>query len=145
MLSFPMCYDFLRDRTHRFRRMWAAQAWAPMNEGEPACWERRRDAADQWQSADTFFDELLEGAHCASNWFEGNFGKLGKKDHVPTFGKTAPALLGFDESIDAFCAARLGGGQQDLGHAQKCVAASLNILSLYGQRVQCTHSAQPRP
>ena len=53
----------------------------------------------------------------------------------------ARRLLGFDETIDAYCAAHGGRGQ----HSEACVRANVNILSLYGQRVPCTRSAQPRP
>jgi len=66
---------------------------------------------------------------------------LGTVNGGPRFprppGKTStPALLGFDETIDAHCATQLGGFDKGPGgHAERCVAANRNILSLYGDRV----------
>ena len=84
----------------------------------------------------TFFDETLQGRHCDSNWYQGNAGTLGTVG--PDFSKAhAPALLGFDESIDEYCGQHLDGNQDRniRGHATRCVAANLNILSLYGDRL----------
>ena len=49
--------------------------------------------------------------------------------NIPTFPRAAPALLGFDESIDATC-----HGTPD-NHAAPCIQSSNNILSLHGQNV----------
>ena len=46
---------------------------------------------------------------------------------------TAPALLGFDENIDQYCEQH--GHRWQEGHAEKCVSANVNILSLYGDEV----------
>jgi len=119
----------LNDPYHLFRRMWAAESWAEMGDGSPACWQRRRDEAWRGQSSDTYFRDVLSGAHCATNWYEGSPGSLGFRDRLPTFRQPAPALLGFDESIDDFCDNH--GGD----HAQSCVRSNLNILSLHGDRV----------
>ena len=115
--------------------MWAAEAWAPMLPGEPACWESVRDKPKKSQMSGTFFDEVLDGRHCDGNWFEGNGGTLGTVG--PDFSKThAPALLGFDESIDEYCSKHLEDDHDRIiGHATRCVAANLNILSLYGYRL----------
>ena len=43
----------------------------------------------------------------------------------------APALLGFDEDIDDYCESHGGRGN----HAEACVQANVNILSLYGDRI----------
>ena len=117
--------------------MWAAEAWAPMRPGHPACWEAVRDQPKVSQMSGTFFDETLDGRHCDSNWFEGNGGALGTTG-AEFFEARAPALLGFDESIDGYCAhsLRLRGVQSGrMGHATRCVSANLNILSLYGDRL----------
>ena len=134
-LSHEKCHDLLRDSSHRFRRMWAAEAWAPMQPGQPACWETVRNRPKRSQMSSTFFDETLQGRHCDSNWYQGNGGTLGTVG--PDFSKThAPALLGFDESIDEYCGQHLEGNQAHIrGHATRCVAANLNILSLYGDRL----------
>lgn len=133
----------LRDDSHLFRRMWAAAPWqqrGPPVRGQHqalACWEVKRDDKTRRQSASTFFRETYRGTACRSNWYEGNNGELGEIDHVPMFsGNEAPALLGFDESIDAYCQSRQQGNNlRYFGHAGACVNANTNILSLYGDRV----------
>eukprot|EP00966_Prymnesium_polylepis_P238654 5519330-Prymnesium_polylepis.3 len=98
-------------------------------EGSEACWAVARTVRQKEpQPAATYFDEVLSGAHCGSNWYEGNPGALGRQDAQPAFsGPLAPALLGFDESIDDFCAHELGGWEardvKDLGHARERRAA----------------------
>ena len=37
-LSSDMCADLLRDPSHVFRRMWAAEAWGTVDNGRPHCW-----------------------------------------------------------------------------------------------------------
>ena len=115
--------------------MWAAEAWAPMRPGKLACWEVVRDQPWASQTSDTFFNEALHGQHCDGNWFEGNGGTLGRQG--PDFSEAhAPALLGFDESIDEYCEHNLQGKNGNgMGHASRCVAANMNILSLYGDRL----------
>jgi hypothetical protein len=87
-----------------------------------------------------FFRETKEGVHCDSNWYEGNFGKLGRMNSRPEFSAMAPALLGFDETIDRFCDAEhtyFDNGIYDRkNHAGNCVNSNNNILSLYGDRVR---------
>jgi len=132
-LSSSKCRAMLQDPagSHLFRRMWAAEAWGKMERGRPDCWEVRRDRHKMRQPPQTYFEEVRNGTNCRTNWYEGNDGDLGAKDRLPYFRHDAPALLGFDESIDAFCQKAGGNG----GHAWACVQANLNILSLYGDRV----------
>jgi len=106
------------------------------------CWSVRRESPTTWQSADSYFRETIIGAHCDSNWYEGNGGTLGEpQNHLPSDFTTedAPALLGFDESIDQYCATKLHEAHPNMrpvfGHAANCVHANQNILSLYGDRV----------
>eukprot|EP00908_Phaeocystis_cordata_P021789 Transcript_4176.p1 GENE.Transcript_4176~~Transcript_4176.p1 ORF type:complete len:493 (-),score=73.84 Transcript_4176:23-1297(-) len=133
-LTYHKCHDMIRDPSHRFRRMWAAEAWAPMREGQPACWDVMRDQPTP-QRSHAFFGAILDGRHCDSNWYNGNPGELGTNGAVFT-KRHAPALLGFDESIDAYCAANVIGGESEhMGHAERCVKANLNILSLYGDEL----------
>ena len=136
-LDSTMCSAMLHDNSHIFRRMWAAEAWGRQDLDAPPCWAINREANGERkpQLAETYFSETMAGTHCDSNWFEGNVGTLGHAGQAPSFLNAAPALLGFDESIDDFCAQRLGGwdNAKDFGHAQRCVAADLNILSLYGE------------
>jgi len=90
-------------------------------------------------TSETFFSDTLSGAHCDTNWYEGNNGDLGRV--TPSFAEPAPALLGFDSPIDTYCAAnkppprQARGQRQHYGHAGECVNANLNILSLYGDRL----------
>ena len=61
--------------------------------------------------------------------------------HVPKYNSApAPALLGFDESIDDYCRSALRRMHRqpsfdNTKHAENCVRANLNILALYGDRV----------
>ena len=135
----------LSNPQHIFRRMWAAEAWGTMADGRPACWDVQREGWDRHkQASGRFFDQVDSGAICNTNWYEGNNGMLGMP--LPTGGprfprhpggaRETPALLGFDESIDEHCAHQLGGWNRGpQGHAERCVAANRNILSLYGNRV----------
>ena len=142
-LTARMCSAMLRDPTHLFRRMWAAEAWGTMENGRPACWAVQREGWDRHgQPARRFFDQVENGAICGSNWYEGNGGMLGMVGGGPRFprhpgsDRSTPALFGFDEAIDAHCAFQLGGWDKGPGgHAERCVAANRNILSLYGDRV----------
>ena len=67
--------------------------------------------------------------------YEGNPGEIGEgyaprvtENWVwPHFERSAPALLGFDESIDRACSKV---NPVD-GHANNCITSNLNILSLY--------------
>jgi hypothetical protein len=73
---------------------------------------------------------LLRAAHdCAT---QGNPGALGDAGAIPQFSRDAFALLGFDEGIDDYCRSRAPFGYKDFLHAERCVAANVNILSLYG-------------
>jgi hypothetical protein len=57
----------------------------------------------------------------------------------PHFTRVAPALLGFDETIDEYCWHH--GGRRNQGHSGACVNANVNILSLYvAHRVEPTLS-----
>ena len=140
-LTSAKCDAMFADRAGLLRKMWAAQPWATRSKGKPNCWERRRDAGDVGQGADTYFSEAWRGVHCPSNWYEGNpGGTMGIQGTPPTFTEDAPALLGFDETIDQYCgshrktnpaASEIGG----YSHARMCIQSNLNILSLYGTRV----------
>jgi hypothetical protein len=53
--------------------------------------------------------------------YEGNAGELGRESHIHPFKAPAPALLGFDERIDAYCSHETGKA----GHAEACVNKNL--------------------
>ena len=134
-LTNAMCHAMLSNPSHLFRRMWAADAWAPMgrkgvlNVAQPACWNRKRNSQTRSQSADDYFGATLRGEHCQStNWYEGSAGV----SNPPFYPKAAIALLGFDGSIDDYCYRANAGGSN---HAERCVRAGYTILSLLGNGV----------
>ena len=135
-LTAAKCDGMLRDPTHLFRRMWAAEAWAKQYTTSAKCWERDRENYGWgWQKSERFFDDILEGNICDSNWYEGNNGAIGGQYARPTFTGDAKAVLGFDDSIDRYCTDHAPWTQNTWGHAPRCIAANANILSLYGTRI----------
>ena len=146
LLSSAKCDAMLRDPKHLFRHMWASSAWELMVEGRGlgSCWNVARDGDFEAQGAHDYFDGVLGGSTCLTNWYEGTddggyvLGGQGNIYHRQG-GTPSPALLGFDGSIDVFCQEALtdqmgwaSGGQ---GHALTCVRAGLDILSLHSFRV----------
>ena len=138
----------LSDPAGLMLKMWARDRWKQRSSARLACWDVRRERAfrgGRWQdvpqSPSAFFDGALSGAFCASNWYEGNGGPLGAAGQPPSFASDAPALFGFDETIDGYCkdAAKSNAAsvaiREDNRHAARCVQANVNILSLYGDRV----------
>lgn len=129
-----------RDEAGLFRKMWSAEPFTQRQPNRPNCWDRARDDARRGQDPEVYFEDAINGAHCESNWYEGNPDNLGLMHTRPSYSADAPALLGFDETIDDYCraqpevnsAAAADGGNW---HASRCIAANLNILSLYGTRV----------
>ena len=128
-LSPEACEFYFQQPTSRFHQLWGAHGWVlRRSEAAPACW-----GAD----GDGFFEDAWQGRTCASrNWYTGNEGRLGD---VATLGpassvgnphhftRDAPAVLGFDESIDEYCQSNGGknpGGAS--GHAISCVRANAN-------------------
>ena len=78
-----------------------------------------------------YFDNLAKGVGCDSNWMAGALPGGGR----PEFTEIAPALLGYDEAIAAYC---LGNPSSDLpppGWQKKaipaCIAANLNVLAIF--------------
>lgn len=140
----------LQDPAHLFRRMWAAEGWASMvgPGASPACWSVQRDG-QQAQSPSQYFDDVLSGQWCSSNWYAGtaDSGALGQRGDSEDFAgfelfaemfagfELYPALLGYDEAIDEMCKQGLGGAGYGGGHAQACVHSGLNILSLFSDEV----------
>lgn len=118
------CDALMRNPEFVFRRMWGAEPWRnwprPFNI-EDSCFARVRDHHNQHQDAYMYFEETSQGKHCHTNWYEGNVGELGWANRIHNFALKAPALLGFDETIDHYCNGHGGRG----GHAQSCVNANL--------------------
>ena len=135
------CAAMLQDPAHLFRRMWAAEGWASMvgPGASPACWSVQRDG-QQAQSPSQYFDDVLSGQWCSSNWYAGTadsgaLGQRGDSEDVFADFELYPALLGYDEAIDEMCKQGLGGAGYGGGHAQACVHSGLNILSLFSDEV----------
>lgn len=127
----------LSDPDSRLRRLWGQTGWSILGGGNRPCWEGR---------GEEFFASAARGDICGRNWYEGNEGDLGRdgptKQWVhPHFTSSAPALLGFDEGIDWYCGSRGGRGN----HAETCVSANINILSLYGEYNICRNCARLKP
>jgi len=116
-------------------------AWKQRDRWGQACFDSMRDNKHRPMKASTFFDETAQGAHCDTNWYEGNTGILGAQNTRAKYSADAPAVLGFDETIDQYCERqpKVNVNKNEYSgaysHAFNCVAANVNILSLYGQRL----------
>ena len=137
-----MCEAMFKDPKARFHQLWSNEGWvARRPKLTLPCWD-----GDE-RGGLKFFDDAWWGRSCEPgkserNWYTGNDAPPGDKKNqfgdpkggpgdpkAPLhFSKPAPALLGFDESIDRYCSEHGGTG----AHAIACVKANVNILSLYG-------------
>ena len=78
---------------HRWS-MWAAQGWKRRSKGGPACFEHGAQPPFS-------FESVLRGERCDRNWYEGVL------PSTPTYPQpVAPALLGHDHTIFAYCSAQ---------------------------------------
>ena len=132
-LTSKKCHALMSEPTSKFWTLWGSKAWEKLPNGEKGCWTAQG-------GADFFFDDVLGGDQCDANWYEGAKGNLGRPEMRPPFTAEAPALLGFDESIYAFCSTLVGqppnfikaDGGLDFNAelAQRCVDANINILRI---------------
>ena len=128
----------MQDATGRLPRLWAQKAFAVRETNEPGCWGT--DGA-------AFFKKAASASSCNRNWYEGSPGKMGAKDSAgpskastdihfkldPDGKASAPALLGFDEHKDLYCAHEAGhhGKPAEMGHRTvECISANVNTMSL---------------
>ena len=121
------------------RKMWAASAWQQRSPERDACWSLKRDDKAVKHSGVYYFTDVERGTHCGDNWYEGAGGNLGERDKPPSFTANAPALFGFDDAIDSYCEWQQHANQwyeATIRHPLTCVASNLNILALYGTRLQ---------
>ena len=112
--------------------MW--QMWAENG------WQRRGGTGDTcigrgWPPFD--LEGALAGRGCERNWLEGTHDR-------PVFPRPAPALLGFDETIYAFCSAELGEAEgpywgDNNALAARCVDANENVLRVMGGWNMCVN------
>merc|ERR1719401_1795616 len=90
-LDSAQCKAMLRDPAHVFRRMWSVEGWAKQ-ELRGACWDRKRDNPHKEQPMHTYFEDMLAGKHCRSNWVEGTLGLPGQPP-TSSYTQDAPALF----------------------------------------------------
>ena len=139
-MNHERCEALFEDKRSRFHQLWSNEGWVARKPRRTlACWD-----GDE-RGGEKFFDDAWWGKDCQKrNWYTGNAAPPGDKTNAfgmggpkggpgnpknPLhFSDPAPAVLGFDESIDQYCASRGGEG----AHAVACVKANVNILSLYG-------------
>lgn len=120
------CREMLSDGYSRINHLWSPFGFQMRHPNWDACW---------FDDGVGFFNRVWKGDWCDRNWYHGNPGGIGDfwggpdKDWVwPRFVEPAPALLGFDESIDSYCER---GDWSQKGHAESCIYHNHNILSLY--------------
>ena len=131
LLTSNKCHALMSDPMSKFWTLWGNTAWEKLPNGKPGCWTGRFGEA--------YFDHILSGGQCDTNWFEGAKGALGRQETRPPFTTEAPALLGFDDSIYAFCSTLVGkpvnfiksdGLDFNEELAERCVRANINILRI---------------
>ena len=149
-LSPPTCDALLSDSAGMLKQMWNRIGWRQLHDEEP-CWG--------WEDPNAFFDNVISGTNCNSNWYEGSIG-------WQRFHSDAPGVLGFDDSIGGYCGGlpygrRLAEGMNEsdaIGQyidegqtvdersrrrrlqnaARSCVDKSRNILMIFGDNVHGT-------
>jgi hypothetical protein len=128
-LTSAKCDAMIRNRQGKFWSMWDVAAWLKRAPGRAACFE------EGWQHFE--FDAALKGERCDRNWLDGVMER-------PEFKSPAPALLGFDETIYAYCSAvnKQPEGpfyQDNAGLASRCVQANQNVLRVFANWNMCTN------
>ena len=127
------CDALLRDPDGRLPHMWSDDGFVIRNHRDPPCWGTREEG-------ERFLLAAYNGDNCEQNWHRGAPGKLGYEtgQSGPTdptgfvrFTDQAPALLGFDEDLDLYCAHRIGRHREAIPPDQRaewCVRANVNTL-----------------
>ena len=101
-LSAARCDAMLRSSQHLLHNMWAVEAWLVTSNQSNRCWSVDRENWQRRQPASSFFDGMVSGRFCDSNWYRGNAGELGRRK-APNYTAPAPALLGYDPAVDWAC------------------------------------------
>lgn len=116
---------------------WGYEGWHRRHPGSKACYD----------GDPRFWQNALSGRDCARNWYEGAASQFGGRDaRVRYPAHQAPAVLGYDESIFAWCCQVLGGHDSNGGAcgfhigentrlADTCIAAAQSVLRLSTQRL----------
>lgn len=110
-------------------QLWGEENWVKRSVGEPGCWGNNDGQA--------FFQSVFNGDGCNVNWFEGVRGEVGEKDSRPAFKRAAPALIGDDAAVFAWCSQVIHeptvfnaneGVEFNQELARRCEEASENIF-----------------
>ena len=78
-----------------------------------------------------YFDNVINGGSCASNWYEGCGTVHGDKIH---FDQDAPGVLGFDDSIAWYCGSQQGGRRLDEEDEKRLPEAVAAIAGRLGSK-----------
>ena len=129
------CDAMLTNSNDKFYTMWGSTAWQRTATGGGNCWGS--DPA-------SFFAAAWAGNDCDQNWSLGVDGWLGSANRRPAFpGGTAPALLGFDETIWTYCQSAAGeygySGDFQTALAYRCMNGGQNILRQKGAWNMCVN------
>ena len=94
-LSPEVCENLFASPKSILRSMWARDGWTLLRRGnaEP-CW-------GSYDNGRRFWDGVLRGDSCNSNWYEGSIG-------WQSYDGDYPGVLGFDNEIASYCG-RLSG------------------------------------
>ena len=115
----------------RFWSMWGVQGWQRRAANQPACF------TEGWQHFEFETAMRLAERRCDRNWLEG-------VHEWPRSLDKAPALLGFDETIYAFCSAAIGEEEGPYHNeneilASRCTLANENVLRVMGGWNMCVN------
>lgn len=139
-LNHDRCFELIRDPAGRLARLWSQRGFVPRQAGETGCWGS--DGVNFFKSA-----AAASAASCDRDWYEGSPGSIGKQGtggpfdaaNTPHFSLDtdghahAPAMIGFDDHKDLYCAHKAGhhGQPATLGYRTKeCIEANVQVMSL---------------
>ena len=143
-LTSAVCRAALRDPTHLFRAMWAADRESSVQ--SPQCWDvprRRPNATGPPGALDGFDERVLSGSACLRGRFDENWYHTVGPPHVrlvrdtvythrrPEYTAPALGLLGFDDSFEQHCGSETA---RRLGAPTACALANFNVLSVEERR-----------
>ena len=142
-LNHARCTDLISNPESRLVELWSELGFGVREPSEDACWGN---------DGEGFFRRAAAASSltCDRNWFGGTPGEVGRSTPISIgqnwpgdgpsnnqsyhyFTKPAPALLGFDEPKDRYCAymaGKPGRPSPDGQHANFCVDANVNMMSL---------------
>ena len=123
----------LRDASGRLPRLWGEDGFVIRERRDPPCWGNNAEG-------NRYFRAAFAGTHCDRNWYKGAPGLVGYLEQGPMSGSVdpsfhhgtqAPALIGFEEDIDMYCAHNVGKHRQAVPPDQRadwCIRAGVNNL-----------------